>query len=117
MREDITASDITISAANVEDTNRAGKRSEKLTRKTTAIPSENNSETPSEDNSGKKEKTVTTEDVNFPQGLSFLRENTNNKVRGRKDIENLSIPFAGEIPLKTDIDKNKSVHLKQSIIF
>ena len=25
---------------------------------------------------GKKEKTVTTEDVNFPQGLSFLRENT-----------------------------------------
>ena len=58
MREDITASDITISAANVEDTNRAGKRSEKLTRKTTAIPSENNSETRSEDNSGKKEKTV-----------------------------------------------------------
>lgn len=51
-----------------------------------------------------------------PVIIIFLRENTNNKVRGRKDIENLSIPFAGEIPLKTDIDKNKSVHLKQSII-
>ena len=28
----------------------------------------------------------------------FMKENTNTKVRGRKDLENLSIPFIGEIP-------------------
>ena len=28
----------------------------------------------------------------------FMKENMNTKVRGRKDLENLSIPFIGEIP-------------------
>jgi capsular exopolysaccharide synthesis family protein len=29
----------------------------------------------------------------------YIRENTNTKVRGRKDIEKLTLPFVGEIPL------------------
>lgn len=35
----------------------------------------------------------------IPVGLIILRENMNTKVRGRKDLEKLTIPFVGEIPL------------------
>ncbi len=35
----------------------------------------------------------------IPFVLIFLRENLNTKVRGRKDLENLTVPFVGEIPL------------------
>lgn len=35
----------------------------------------------------------------IPIGLIFAREQLNTKVRGRKDLESLSLPFAGEIPL------------------
>lgn len=35
----------------------------------------------------------------IPVGIVFLQESMNTKVRGRKDLENLSIPFVGEIPL------------------
>lgn len=34
----------------------------------------------------------------LPGGLIFLLEMLNSKVRGRRDIENLTIPFIGEIP-------------------
>ncbi|MDE6126956.1 MAG: P-loop NTPase, partial [Muribaculaceae bacterium] len=34
-----------------------------------------------------------------PMGLVWLSETLNTKVRGRKDIEKLSVPFLGEIPL------------------
>ena len=34
-----------------------------------------------------------------PIVILYFRENMNSKVRGRKDIENLTIPFIGEIPL------------------
>ena len=34
----------------------------------------------------------------IPVSLIFLKENMNTKVRGRKDLEGLSIPFVGEIP-------------------
>ena len=34
-----------------------------------------------------------------PIVMVYIRENLNTKVRGRKDIEKLSIPFVGEIPL------------------
>lgn len=34
----------------------------------------------------------------LPAGLLFLSEMTNSKVRGRKDIEKLNIPFVGEVP-------------------
>ena len=36
-----------------------------------------------------------------PVIVIYVRENMNTKVRGRKDIESLTIPFAGEIPLYT----------------
>lgn len=34
----------------------------------------------------------------IPVVIVFLQENMNTKVRGRKDLENLSLPFVGEIP-------------------
>lgn len=34
----------------------------------------------------------------LPAALLFLKEMLNSKVRGRKDIERLTIPFVGEIP-------------------
>ena len=34
----------------------------------------------------------------IPVGIIFIQENMNTKVRGRKDLENLSLPFIGEIP-------------------
>lgn len=34
----------------------------------------------------------------IPIAIIYLRENLNTKVRGRKDIEDLTIPFVGEIP-------------------
>lgn len=37
----------------------------------------------------------------FPAAVILLKENMNTKVRGRKDLENLSIPFIGEIPQHT----------------
>ena len=35
----------------------------------------------------------------LPLVVIFLGENFNTKIRGKKDLENLSVPFAGEIPL------------------
>ena len=37
----------------------------------------------------------------MPVVIIFMRENMNTRVRGRKDLENLTIPFIGEIPLFT----------------
>jgi capsular exopolysaccharide synthesis family protein len=34
----------------------------------------------------------------FPVGIIYLREFLDTRVRGRKDLENLSVPFVGEIP-------------------
>ena len=34
----------------------------------------------------------------IPFGVTFVVETNNNKVKGRKDIESLNIPFMGEIP-------------------
>lgn len=35
----------------------------------------------------------------LPAVVIFMRENMNTRVRGRKDLENMDIPFIGEIPL------------------
>lgn len=35
----------------------------------------------------------------IPAVIIFMQENMNTKVRGKKDLENLSIPYIGEIPL------------------
>ena len=37
----------------------------------------------------------------IPVVIIFMRENMNTRIRGRKDLENLTIPFIGEIPLFT----------------
>ncbi|MDR0895410.1 MAG: polysaccharide biosynthesis tyrosine autokinase [Prevotellaceae bacterium] len=37
----------------------------------------------------------------LPVAIIFLLENMNTRIRGRKDIEGLSVPFIGEIPLYT----------------
>lgn len=41
----------------------------------------------------------------IPVGIIMLRENMNTTVRGRKDLENLTIPFIGEIPIYVRYDK------------
>ena len=43
-----------------------------------------------------------------PMIILYIRENLNSKVRGRKDIESLTIPFVGEIPLYTHPSKKKA---------
>ena len=35
----------------------------------------------------------------IPVVIVFMRENMNTRVRGRKDLEGLSVTFIGEIPL------------------
>ena len=42
----------------------------------------------------------------IPIVIIFIRENINTKVRGRKDLESLSVPFVGEIPLAESGKKN-----------
>jgi len=43
----------------------------------------------------------------IPVVIIFIRENMNSKVRGRKDLELLSVPFVGEIPLAGSGKKKK----------
>ena len=56
----------------------------------------------------------------IPVVIIFIRENMNTKVRGRKDLENLSLPLVGEVPLaaggkkkKAEAQKTKSILIKQ----
>ncbi len=35
----------------------------------------------------------------IPLGIIYLKEVLNTRIRGKKDLENLTVPFAGEIPL------------------
>ena len=53
----------------------------------------------------------------IPVVIIFMRENMNTKVRGRKDLEALSLPFAGEIPMAASGKKNandaKTIVIKQ----
>ncbi len=41
----------------------------------------------------------------IPATVIFMKENLNTKVRGRKDMDKLSIPFIGEIPLYAETKK------------
>lgn len=52
----------------------------------------------------------------IPVVIIFIRENMNTKVRGRKDLESLSVPFVGEIPLAESGTKKKGVHTSKEII-
>lgn len=38
----------------------------------------------------------------IPFGVTFVKETNNTKVRGRKDVEHLAVPFLGEIPQYTN---------------
>lgn len=53
----------------------------------------------------------------IPVVIIFVRENMNTKIRGRKDLENLSLPFVGEIPLafrkKEQKSEAKNILIKQ----
>ena len=52
-----------------------------------------------------------------PIAVIFVRENLNTKVRGRKDLENLSLPFAGEVPLAYGKkDKKKKEEISHTVI-
>lgn len=44
----------------------------------------------------------------IPFGVTYVRETNNTKVRGRKDIEHLAVPFLGEIPQYTKESRKKS---------
>lgn len=47
----------------------------------------------------------------LPAAFFILRESMNSKVRGRKDLENLSIPYIGELPLwKPEKDAETTKH-------
>lgn len=35
----------------------------------------------------------------IPMGVFFLKENGNTRLRGRKDLESMSVPYVGEIPM------------------
>ena len=52
----------------------------------------------------------------IPVVIIFIRENMNTKVRGRKDLESLSLPFAGEIPLVVSGKGKKKVHQAKTIV-
>ena len=51
----------------------------------------------------------------IPVVIIFIRENVNTKVRGRKDLESLSVPFVGEIPLVVS-NKKKNAQAQKEII-
>lgn len=48
----------------------------------------------------------------LPAVVIFMKENMNTKVRGRKDLENINVPFLGEIP-QWEPEKKKSFRIKK----
>lgn len=53
-----------------------------------------------------------------PATIVFIKESTNTAIRGRKDIEKLTIPFVGEVPLwrrKVQWWKKKEVMLRKEV--
>lgn len=52
----------------------------------------------------------------IPVVIIFIRENMNTKVRGRKDLESLSLPFVGEIPLAVSGKGKKKAHDAKTIV-
>lgn len=50
----------------------------------------------------------------IPGAIILLKEMANTKVRGRRDLEHLSLPFAGEIPQFGKISRNGLCHKKKT---
>lgn len=44
----------------------------------------------------------------LPTAIIFFKEISNNKVRGRKDLEGIDIPFVGEIPMYIPEDRKEA---------
>lgn len=44
----------------------------------------------------------------IPFGVTYIREMSNTKVRGRNDLKALTLPFIGEIPLAPGTDRRKN---------
>ena len=51
-----------------------------------------------------------------PAVIIFMQENMNTKVRGKKDLENLSVPYLGEIPLYSNNKKKKNKYFLIGIL-
>lgn len=51
-----------------------------------------------------------------PAVIIFMQENMNIKVRGKKDLENLSVPYLGEIPLYSNNKKKKNKSQEKTIV-
>ena len=52
----------------------------------------------------------------IPVVVIFIRENMNTRVRGRKDLDDLSVPFIGEIPLAICGKKKVKSHEAHTIV-
>ena len=53
----------------------------------------------------------------LPATFFIIRENMNTKVRGRRDLENLSVPFVGELPMwKHSKDEDTQKHGYQIVV-
>lgn len=56
----------------------------------------------------------------IPVVIIFLRENMNTRIRGRKDLEGITVPFIGEIPLfthrKKGLFRNKAADVKAIVV-
>ena len=56
----------------------------------------------------------------IPVVVIFLRENMNTKIRGRKDLEGVAVPFIGEIPLfarrKKGLFRDKTADVKAVVV-
>ncbi|MGM9815812.1 MAG: GumC family protein [Lepagella sp.] len=48
----------------------------------------------------------------FPAGIVYVKESTNTKVRSRKDLEHMSTPFIGEIPMVGKVENKIGKLLK-----
>lgn len=49
----------------------------------------------------------------IPAGILVIKESFNTRIRGRKDLEKLSVPFVGEIPLDSNSAKKAAKNAKE----
>lgn len=52
----------------------------------------------------------------IPFGVTYVKETSNTKVRGRKDVEHLALPFLGEIPHHSDTGRKRGAQGKQILV-
>lgn len=50
----------------------------------------------------------------IPAVIIFIMENINTRVRGRKDLDNMNIPFVGEIPMDNNTKKKMGKKAKEN---